>query len=280
MMQGEVVRDAFWQFERDGWQRAAAHYEASWSALTRLFIPPLLRALRLEAGARLLDVCCGPGYVAEAAHRAGASVVGVDFAAAMVRRARERVGGVEFREGDAQQLPFTAAAFDAVAMSFGVPHLADPEAAFAEARRVLRPGGRFAFTVWARPEVNPLAQIVDEAIEAHADTSVDLPEGPPYFRFADREECRETLAKVGFAPDSLSFEAVTVKWRVPTAETLFEAERVGGVRTAAVLAGQAPQRLDAIRSAVAGRVTHFAREGGFAIPATAHVVAVATPDRT
>jgi SAM-dependent methyltransferase len=193
----------------------------------------------------------------------------------MVRRARERNPGMEFLEGDAERLPFEASSFDVVVTNFGVPHLARPENAFAEARRVLRPGGRFGFTVWAAPGQNPMWKIVSDAIEAHADLGIDLPEEPPRFPLCEPQACRRALEQAGFAAPSLSFDTVRAAWRVPTAGYLFEAEMKGGVRTAAVLARQSPDRLTAIRAAIERDVREHAAGEGFAIPATAHVVAAA-----
>src|SRR2546425_1886350 len=287
----------FRQLEHTGWERAASEYESRWTDLTSHFIDPLLRAVgvadRVTArlapvvgsdaaagatpGLRLLDVACGPGYVAATALARGAVPVGIDFSAGMVARARQRHPVIEFLEGDAERLPFEPSSFDAVVTNFGVPHLARPENAFAEARRVLRPGGRFGFTVWGAPERNPLSKIVGDAIEAYADLSVDLPEEPARFPLCEPEECRRALAGAGFDPRSLTFDTVRAAWRVPTAAFLFEAEQKGGVRTAALLARQPADRLAAIREAIEASVRTHAVPGGFAIPAIAHVVAAAVP---
>jgi ubiquinone/menaquinone biosynthesis C-methylase UbiE len=69
----------------------------------------------------------------------------------MVAAARRRYPRIEFREGDVENLAFDPASFDAVVRAFGILHIADPDKAIAEAYRVLRPDGRFAFTVWAGP---------------------------------------------------------------------------------------------------------------------------------
>ena len=66
-------------------------------------------------------------------------------------------------------------------MNFGLLHLSSPEKACAEAFRVLRPRGKFGFTIWAEPHENPGGKIVNDAIEAHANLSVDVPEGPSKF---------------------------------------------------------------------------------------------------
>lgn len=267
-------RDPFTRFEHEGWERTAGKYEAAWSGLTRLFVPALLDAVGTGRGTRLLDVATGPGYVAAAARARGAEPIGVDFSAEMVRLASERNPQIPFREGDAQALDFPDGDFEAVVMNFGVLHLADPEAAFAEAHRVLRSGGRYGFTVWAEPKTSPGARIVDEALQAHADLEVDLPEGPDLFGYGDEEECRTVLGGLGFDPASLTFQPVTRDWTVPTAAFLFESERGAGVRTAALLAAQTPERLGAIRAQIEESVQEYATEKGFAIPFAANVVAV------
>jgi ubiquinone/menaquinone biosynthesis C-methylase UbiE len=267
-------RDAFSRFQFEGWQRVADKYESTWASLTRLFIPELLQAAGVASGKRLLDVACGPGLVAAAAHALGARPIGLDFSPEMVRLARTNNPEIEFRHGDAQALDFEDESFDAVVMNFGVLHLPRPEAAFAEARRALRPGGRYGFTVWARPEESPGARIVQDAIQAHADTKMELPNGPDYFGYGDAEECRKILGRVGFDPASLVLQTVTLEWPVPSASFIFEAERDAGVRTAALLALQTLATLAAIQSQMERDLRVFAKAQGFHVPYAAHVVAV------
>jgi SAM-dependent methyltransferase len=273
-MSESADRDRFRAFEHEGWQRVAGRYAEAWARLTGLFVAPLVELAAVGPGLRLLDVACGPGPIAAAAAAAGATAVGLDFSAAMVEEARRLHPGIEFREGDAEALPFADASFERVTMGFGVVHLADPDRAFAEARRVLRPGGRLAFSGWAPPAQSPGARIMEEAVAAHADREVELPAGPPYFRFADREECRRALALAGFAPGSVRHTTLTRVWTLPTAEFFFAAERDAGVRTAAVLARQSPARLARIRDAVAAGVSRYPlAAGGFGLPMTAYLVA-------
>lgn len=266
----------FARFEHTGWERAAPQYEASWSSLTRLFIPHLLAAVNLKSPGRLLDVACGPGYVAEAARAEGLEGTGVDFSAAMIRLGRQRSPEIDFQEGDAQSLPFEDGQFDFVVMNFGLRHLSDPERAFAEAARVLRPQGRFGFTVWAEPTVNPGAKIVDDAVSAHADISVDVPKGPQYFGFTDGAECARILARSGFAPASVKCERVTAVWNVPTADFLFDAEMHGGVRTAALLSAQTPAALYKIRQQIRESVLAHGTPNGFGIQFAANIVAASS----
>jgi SAM-dependent methyltransferase len=269
-----VFADAFWEFERAGWERAAARYDECWSD-TVVFVEPLLDAAGVAARSRVLDVACGPGYVSEAAAARGAEPVGLDVAEAMVEQARLRCPNLSFVVGDAQQLPFPDASFDSVTMNFGILHLAEPERAIAEARRVLAPGGRFAFTAWVE-EANAVAAIVDEAVAAHA-LAVDLPQGPPYYRFADTDESNRALAAAGFDADDVTVETVTAAVRFRSADLLFEAELHAGVRTSAVLRGQPVDRLEAIRSAIVEGVRRYANGEGFALPIAARVISAPRP---
>lgn len=136
------------------------------------------------------------------------------------------------------------------------------------------PGGKFGFTVWAPATESPYAKIIDDAIAAHANMEVDLPEGPPHHLYASREEFRQALERAGFDGASLVFKLHRIEWNVPTARFIFDAERHAGVRTAGLLARQMPEQLSAIQAAIEKAVRPYARESGFAIPKAAHIVAV------
>jgi SAM-dependent methyltransferase len=265
-----VTVDEFWEFERAGWERAASRYEGCWGD-TSEFVERLLDAARVGQGTRLLDIACGPGYVSGAAAARRAMPVGLDVAHGMVESARARYSRLSFVTGDAQRLPLEDGSFDAATMNFGILHLSKPERALAEARRVLVPGGWFAFTAWVA-EGNAVAQIVDEAVAGHA-APVELPQGPPFYRFSDEDACRAELAAAGFAAESVAIDTVTTVWNIPTPDHLFEAELNAGVRTAAVLRAQPPDRLEAIRDAINEGVRRHAAGAGYALPLAARVIA-------
>ena len=269
--------DQFRRFEHEGWERVAHKYDSVWSNSTRQFIAPLLDAAEVGPRLRVLDVGCGPGYVSAAATECGAHSIGLDFSAEMVAIARKMFPELEFREGDAQNLPFEPGTFDRVLASFSLLHLSDPEKAIAEACRVLKPGGKFGFTVWAPPEGNPYARMVDEAIAPHADMNVGLPVGPSHYLYRGQEQFREALKRAGFDPNSMIFRLHTIEWEVPSAGFVFEAERTAGVRTAGLLARQKPENLEKIRLALEKSVQRYAEGDRFLIPKAANVVAVSKP---
>jgi ubiquinone/menaquinone biosynthesis C-methylase UbiE len=242
MIEPEKFRD----FERAGWENIPGEYHQAFGSLTIQAIDALLDAVRVEKGVNLLDIASGPGYVASAAAKRGTVVVGVDFSPAMVAEAQKLHPDVDFREGDAEALPFGNDLFDAAVMNFGILHLGRPDHALVEAHRVLRAGGKFAFTVWAKPEKTVGFGIVLRAVEAHGEVKVPLPPGPPFFRFSDPDESKRALIAAGF--DSPKVKKVEQVWRLTAGDGLFEAMRDSTVRTAGLLRAQKPEALGKIRS--------------------------------
>lgn len=273
----KIGTDDFARFEHEGWERVANKYDSVWSFLTRQFIPYLVDAAEVKAGMSVLDAACGPGYVSDAVRKAGAIPKGIDFSEKMLDIARATFADLSFVQGDAQNLPFEDAGFDRVVINFGLLHLSRPEKGCAEACRVLKYGGRFGFTVWAGPQENPGARIVTDAIEAHGDMDVGLPEGPPHYLYGDRQECQKVLEQAGFDGNSMNYDTRTVEWRLPSASYFFQAERDAGVRTAGLLARQSPKSLDAIRVAIENSIQRYARGNEIVLPMAARVVAVSKP---
>ena len=129
---------------------------------------------------RLLEIAAGTGVVTR--HLASAlppdvSIVATDLNRPMIDHAAA-IGTkrpVEWREADAMNLPFDDGSFDVVVCQFGTMFFPDKPKAFAEARRVLRPGGTFLFNVWDRIEENEFADVVTHALESV------FPADPPRF---------------------------------------------------------------------------------------------------
>jgi SAM-dependent methyltransferase len=149
-------------------------------------------------------------------------------------------------------------------MNFGILHLGQPDKALLEAHRVLRPGGRFAFSVWAPPEETVGFGIVLRAVEAHGEPRVELPEGPPFFRYSDADECRRGLIVAGF--DSPAVSKISQVWRLPAGDGLFNAMKDSTVRTAGLLRAQKPTVLNKIRDFMRAELEKYTKEDVVELP--------------
>ncbi len=253
-------------FEHAGWQRAAANYQDTFARATAPFIAPLLAAAEIESGLRILDIACGPGYAAAAAASRGAVAEGLDFSAAMVRMARALHPDIIATEGDAENLPYPGGAFGAVVSNFGLHHVPRPEIALTEFARVLAPGGRCAFTVWAAPAKNVAWSLVFDAIARHGDRSA-AHAPPPGGSFNQPEDCLRALGRAGFA--STSAEIVKAEWPLPDAQALITALSAGTVRMAALIAAQRGSALKDIIADIDRCAECYRRGDRLAIPIAA-----------
>ena len=239
--------------------------------------PILVEACGIEPGQRVLDVAAGTGNVAIRAAEAGARVIASDLTPENFEagrdEARKRGVQLEWVEADAEKLPFADESFDAVTISFGMLHFAAPERALAEAHRVLRPGGRIGFTVWAPPAESRGFGLVLGAIQKHGDMNVPLPPGPSFFRFSEEAECRRVLLEARFTAPQ--FRKLPQTWRLDSPQALFEVLLGSTVRTGALLRAQTPKALDAIRAEIGTGAVAYRKDGGIEVPMPA-VLASAT----
>lgn len=111
-----------------------------------------IERLNLQAGQRLLDVACGTGNLALPAARQGAQVTGIDIAPNLIEQARANAEAenleIQFDVGDAENMPYENASFDAVVTMFGAMFAPRPDVTAAELKRVCRPGGLIAMANW------------------------------------------------------------------------------------------------------------------------------------
>jgi SAM-dependent methyltransferase len=250
----------FRALEHAGWVQRAPAYRDLFGRITEQAIDSILGVLPKLEGSRLLDVACGTGELVARAARAGALAEGLDFAASMVEAARAAYPGLRFQEGDAQELPFQDESFDAVTCAFGLMHLEDPDRALAEARRVLRSGGRYSFTVWCTPDQGlDLWGLVLGAVEEHGTLDVGLPEAPPMFRFSDLDESRRSLRAAGF--DEPELRVIDLRWRSNDPEQVLQLIYKGVVRAPMILEAQPEGAREHIHRAIVDAAESCRRDG-------------------
>jgi ubiquinone/menaquinone biosynthesis C-methylase UbiE len=136
-------------------RQQATWASGDYSAVAALIVPiaeQLVDLADLRAGSRVLDVATGSGNAAIAAAQLASNVVGVDYVDSLLERGRERAAAerldVEFRSGDAEDLPFPDASFDAVLFVFGSMFAPNHVQTAGEIARVTRPGGTIALASW------------------------------------------------------------------------------------------------------------------------------------
>ena len=204
---------------------------------------------------RILETAAGTGIVTAALARAlpEAEIVATDLNPDMleIAAAKPISPRVTFAPADAQALPFPESRFDLVVCQFGAMFFPDRVAAFAEALRVLAPGGAFLFNVWDRLEANPASQAVSEAVAAL------FPDDPPGFLtrvpfgYHHKARIEADLRQAGFS----AVEAATVAKRSRGAASDVAPGLCQGSPLRSEIEARAPGRLDeATRAAVAALV--------------------------
>ena len=242
-----------------------------------LLFEPFARDLAQRVAAleprRILETAAGTGIVTAAIHYQlpDAEIVATDLNPDMleVAAAKADAPNIILRKADAQQLPFPDASFDAVVCQFGVMFFPDRVGAYREARRVLRPGGRFLFNVWNSLDRNPVSGRI-------ADLLVDLfPDDPPEFLartpfgYHDLARIEADLRAAGFS--DVTAETVTKSSHAPSARHAAIGICQGSPMHAEIMA-RAPGRLEEITEAAAEALAEFGGEDGIEAPMSAHVV--------
>jgi ubiquinone/menaquinone biosynthesis C-methylase UbiE len=257
-----------WQVETHAAQR---YEDVLVPTLMAVWAPHLIDIAGIQPGDRVLDVACGTGIAAAtAAERAGpsGSVVGLDLNPAMLAVAQKLRPGIEWRHGDAMELPFSDASFDRVICQFGLMFFPDRHAALLEARRVLRPGGVLAIATWAAIELSPLymreADIVERLAGPEAAAIVRAP-----FVLPDPAGLERMLSKAGF--ETIERRAIAEPVAYASVDVFLEGE-IDGTPLGAALHAMGNGLYEQVSAAVREETERFETPDGVVFPVTANVV--------
>jgi SAM-dependent methyltransferase len=167
----------------------------------------VLDAAGVRRGHRVLDVGCGTGILARAAHARGASVIAVDPNDGMLAVAQGAAPEIDWRNGVAEQLPLADREVDRTVSQFALMFFTDQKAAMAELARVTRADGRIAVAVWDALERNPgyarLAALLDDLFGVDAGDALRAP-----FRLGDRDALSEMAAAGIEAPTVTTHDGI------------------------------------------------------------------------
>jgi SAM-dependent methyltransferase len=246
--------DKFKAAQRDGWKHFIPLETHTTAPAARL-----VRFAGVHSGQRVLDVGCGTGVVAITAAKTGARASGLDLTPELLERARENArlteANIDFREGDAEQLPYADREFDVVLSQFGHMFAPRPDVCVSEMLRVLKPGGTIAFSTWP-PElfIGRLFLMIGRY----------MPPPPPGVRspaeWGDPNNVRERL---GSGVKDLTFERESML--VPTlsarhARTTMEQTAGPVIRLVAMLEKSDPAKLEAFRREYETLASEYLRE--------------------
>jgi ubiquinone/menaquinone biosynthesis C-methylase UbiE len=214
--------------QRQAWSEAAVPYEAMSRLLFSAFSPAFVDFLRPEGS--LLDVACGPGAVALAAHSRGARVTAVDLAPGMIELARAAAPDIDWRVMNAEELSFPDKSFDAVSCQLGVMLFARPEKALREMARV---GRRAACLVQGTAEGMVFSSLLLRTMIKHA-PELKVPGAPTLFAFGGHGVLKGAMEKAGFT--DVEEKRLSGAYEFSSAEDYWKTFTTGGGRTARMLA--------------------------------------------
>lgn len=233
-----------------------------------VWAPHVVDAAEIKPGHRVLDVACGTGIVArEVARRlSGAGeVIGVDLNENMLTVARRMAPEIDWRQGDAADLPFEDRSFDAVLCQSAIMFFPDPQAALAEMARVARDDGSVVIQVWGTLDEQPAYGPFVEVAARHAGPEAIALLGT-YWSWGDVEALGKALQSAG-----LEVTGVDSRTEIAPFDSIEELVRTE-VESTPLVERIDTATYDAIITSVEEALAGFASNGSAQIPVAGHIV--------
>ena len=269
-------RETARQQSRSAWGAVASGWYAQREDIWKASRPVgewMVRRLDPQPGDTVLELGAGvadTGLMAARLVGESGRVIVTDFTPEMVAAARRRaedlgVRNAEFRVLDAERMDLETDSVDGVLCRWAYMLMIDPSSAFAETRRVLRPGGRLAFSVWAARERNPGLSLVGGVLESQGHIPPPDPTAPTAFAMADPGRIRELVVGAGFAEPEI--EEVAFRWPFADQDAYWRYLTETAASAAPVLRALSPEAQKAVREQVREAARSYRSGEGYDFPA-------------
>jgi ubiquinone/menaquinone biosynthesis C-methylase UbiE len=260
-----------WEAMAPGWERWRAELADALTPVREW----LIRELGPEPGETVLELGAGTGetgFAAAAILGDNGRLISTDFSPEMVEVARRRgnelaLGNVDYRVVDAERIELVSGSVDGALCQSAYMLAADPAAALAETRRVLRPGGRLALSVWSAPERNPWASIGGMILIERGHMPPPEPGAPGVFSMASEERTRALLDGAGFR--SVRTAEVPVHFGFRSLEDYEQWIVDVGGPFAVLVRGLPEDEREVLTARLNEAFVPFATDGGYELPGAA-----------
>jgi ubiquinone/menaquinone biosynthesis C-methylase UbiE len=266
---------AVWEAMAPGWDQRHAYFEET----ARPVAERMLELLGPAPGEEILELAAGTGVVGFAAAALvtpGGRVIVSDFSEAMVEAAERHAAelgleNVACEVLDAERLDLPDDAVDGVLCRWGYMLMSDPESAFAETRRVLRPGGRLSCAVFGAPEQNPWVALPSRVLSERGHMPPPDAGAPGILALADYDRLRSLFAGAGLSDPQL--DEVPFTWRFSDTDGYWDFLTGAAGAIAMVVERLDEEQRERVRDEILAEVTAYAGDADIALPAMSVVAA-------